>query len=42
MRTIGVEAGGITSLFVLENVFLALLFSLLGVAAALVVVGVLS
>jgi ABC-type lipoprotein release transport system permease subunit len=42
MRTIGVEAGGITGLFVLENVFLALLFSLLGVAAALLVVGILT
>ena len=42
MRTIGVGAGGITSLFVLENVFLTLLFSLAGVAAALVVVGVFS
>ena len=42
MRTIGVGAGGITSLFVLENVFLTLLFSLIGVAAALVVVGVFS
>jgi putative ABC transport system permease protein len=40
MRTIGVGAGGITGLFVLENVFLTLLFSLAGVAAALVVVGV--
>jgi ABC-type lipoprotein release transport system permease subunit len=42
MRTIGVSAGGITSLFVLENVFLALLFTLLGVAAALLVVGILT
>jgi ABC-type lipoprotein release transport system permease subunit len=42
LRTIGVDAGGITGLFVLENVFLALLFSLLGVAAALVVVGILT
>jgi len=40
MRTIGVGSGGITSLFVLENVFLTLLFSLAGVAAALVVVGI--
>jgi ABC-type lipoprotein release transport system permease subunit len=38
MRTIGVEAGGVTALFVLESVFLALLFCILGVAAALVVV----
>jgi putative ABC transport system permease protein len=42
MRTIGVGAGGITSLFVLENVFLTLLFSLIGVVAALLVVGVLT
>jgi putative ABC transport system permease protein len=40
MRTIGVGSGGITSLFVLENVFLTLLFSLAGVAAALIVVGI--
>ena len=40
MRTIGVGSGGITSLFVFENVFLTLLFSLIGVAAALVVVGI--
>ncbi len=40
MRTIGVEAGGVTSLFVLESSFLALMFSLVGVAAALVVIGV--
>ena len=39
MRTIGVGAGGITGLFVLENVFLTLLFSLAGVVAALIVVG---
>ena len=42
MRTIGVGSGGITSLFVLENVFLALLFSLVGVAAALLVVAVMT
>ena len=42
MRTIGVGSGGITSLFVLENVFLTLLFSLIGVAAALIVVGVMT
>ena len=37
MRTIGLGSGGITSMFVIENVVLALLFSLIGVAAALVV-----
>ena len=37
MRTIGVGSGGITLLFMIENVLLALLFSLVGVAAALVV-----
>jgi putative ABC transport system permease protein len=42
MRTIGVGSGGITSLFVLENVFLTLLFSLIGVAAALIVVGLMT
>jgi ABC-type lipoprotein release transport system permease subunit len=42
LRTIGVDAGGITGLFVLENVFLALLFSLLGVAAALVIVAIMT
>jgi ABC-type antimicrobial peptide transport system permease subunit len=42
MRTIGVGSGGITGLFVLENVFLALLFSLIGVAAALLVVAVMT
>ncbi len=42
MRTIGIGSGGITSLFVIENVFLTLLFSLIGVAAALVVVGIFS
>jgi ABC-type lipoprotein release transport system permease subunit len=41
MRTIGLYAGGITSLFMIENVLLALLFSLIGVAAALVVAGIL-
>ncbi len=40
MRTVGVGAGGITALFVLENSLLALLFSLLGTAAALVVTAV--
>jgi ABC-type lipoprotein release transport system permease subunit len=39
MRTIGMGGGGVTALFMLENVFLALLFSLLGVVAALVVAG---
>jgi putative ABC transport system permease protein len=37
MRTIGVGQGGITAMFVLENVMLALLFSIIGVAAALLV-----
>ena len=41
LRTIGLYARGITSLFMIENVVLALLFSLIGVAAALVVAGVL-
>jgi putative ABC transport system permease protein len=41
MRTIGLGAGGITFMFIVENVLLALLFSLVGVAAALVVAGVL-
>jgi ABC-type lipoprotein release transport system permease subunit len=40
MRTIGMGGAGVTSLFMLENVFLAVLFSLVGVAAALIVVGV--
>jgi len=40
MRTVGVGSGGITALFVLENSFLALLFSLVGVAAALLAVAV--
>ena len=40
MRTIGVGAGGITSLFVLESTLLALLFSLIGVAAALLVTAI--
>ena len=39
MRTIGMGGPGVTSLFMLENVFLALLFSLVGVAAALLVTG---
>jgi putative ABC transport system permease protein len=37
MRTIGLGSAGITSMFIVENVILALLFSLIGVAAALVV-----
>ena len=41
MRTIGVSSGGVTSLFMMENVFLALLFSLIGLAAALLIAGVL-
>ena len=40
MRTMGVSSGGITALFVLENSFLALLFSLIGVAAALLATAV--
>jgi putative ABC transport system permease protein len=40
MRTIGMGSKGITSLFMIENVLLALLFSLLGVAAALVVAAI--
>ncbi|HVP19037.1 MAG TPA: FtsX-like permease family protein [Spirochaetia bacterium] len=39
MRTIGIGSGGITALFMLENTFLALLFSLIGTAAALLVAG---
>jgi putative ABC transport system permease protein len=42
MRTIGVGAGGVTTLFMMESVFLALLFSLIGVAGALVVAGAFS
>jgi putative ABC transport system permease protein len=38
MRTIGVEARGVTGLFVLENILMALIFTLAGVAVALVVV----
>jgi putative ABC transport system permease protein len=38
MRTIGVEARGVTGLFVLENILLALIFTLAGVALALLVV----
>ncbi len=38
MRAIGVEAGGVTGLFVLENVLLASIFTLAGVALALLVV----
>ncbi len=41
MRTIGLGSGGITLLFMIESVLLALLFSLIGVAAALVVAGIL-
>jgi ABC-type lipoprotein release transport system permease subunit len=40
MRTIGLGAGGITSLFILENVILSLLFCVAGVAAALIVAGI--
>ena len=40
MRTMGMAGAGITRLFILENVFLALLFCLIGVAAALLVIGV--
>jgi ABC-type lipoprotein release transport system permease subunit len=42
MRTIGMDSGGVTSLFMMENVFLALLFSLIGVAAALLIAGALA
>jgi ABC-type lipoprotein release transport system permease subunit len=42
MRTIGVQAAGVTSLFVLESTILALVFCLLGVALALLVIGVLA
>ena len=38
MRTIGVEARGVTGLFVLENILMALIFTLAGVALALVIV----
>jgi putative ABC transport system permease protein len=38
MRTIGVEARGVTGLFVLENILLALIFTLAGVVLALLVV----
>lgn len=41
MRTIGVEARGVTGLFVLENILLALIFTLAGVVVALLVVLVL-
>jgi len=41
MRAIGLGARGIAGLFVLENVLLALLFTLAGAALALVVVGLL-
>jgi putative ABC transport system permease protein len=40
MRTIGVGSAGVSSLFIIENVLLALLFSLAGVAAALLVAAV--
>jgi len=35
LRTIGMEAGGITGLFMLESILLALIFSLIGAGAAL-------
>jgi ABC-type lipoprotein release transport system permease subunit len=35
LRTIGMEAGGVTGLFVLESVLLALIFSLIGTGTAL-------
>jgi ABC-type lipoprotein release transport system permease subunit len=38
MRTIGMEASGVTGLFMLESIFLALIFSLIGTAVALGVV----
>jgi putative ABC transport system permease protein len=40
MRTIGMSGAGISRLFILENVFLAAMFCVLGVAAALLVIGV--
>jgi ABC-type lipoprotein release transport system permease subunit len=42
MRTIGVEAHGIVSLFIFENTLLSIVFALAGVALALVVTLVLS
>jgi ABC-type lipoprotein release transport system permease subunit len=41
MRTIGVEAGGVTALFMFEAVLLALIFSLIGTALALGVIALL-
>jgi ABC-type lipoprotein release transport system permease subunit len=41
MRTIGMEAAGVTGLFMLESIFLALLFSLIGTGVALGVVALL-
>ena len=35
LRTIGMEAGGVTGLFMLESILLALIFSLIGTGAAL-------
>jgi putative ABC transport system permease protein len=42
MRAMGMRAGGVTGLFMLENGFLALIFSLIGVLLALVVVALFS
>jgi putative ABC transport system permease protein len=42
MRTIGVEAGTVTRLFMLENVILALIFIAIGMACALVIVALFS
>jgi ABC-type lipoprotein release transport system permease subunit len=41
LRTIGMEAGGITGLFMLEGILLALIFSLIGTGAALAAVALL-
>jgi ABC-type lipoprotein release transport system permease subunit len=41
MRTIGMEAGGVTGLFMLESILLALIFSLIGTGVALAVVALL-
>jgi ABC-type lipoprotein release transport system permease subunit len=41
MRTIGVEAGGVTALFMFEAVLLALIFSVIGTALALGVIALL-
>jgi ABC-type lipoprotein release transport system permease subunit len=38
MRTIGVEAGGVTALFMFENTLLAVIFTLAGIALALLIV----